>query len=161
MYCCLPNRKEKNYDIQRKYPQCQIITTASLDNWIFHKMFIPPHNSPFLKTSQIFTQNLRIIFSDLLVKQNFVLLILSKTMISTVVESYYYYVSGLRLLKMILIYSCLLYFVIKCPYLRNNSSSMDFSHIHMHTLNSYSKFLSELHFPKPMNIHSCAYPVTI
>ena len=38
----------------------------------------------------------------------------------------------LRLLKMISSHSCLLHFIIRCPYLRNNSSSMDFSH----TLNS-------------------------
>ena len=48
-------------------------------------------------------------------------------------RSYYYYVSGLQLLKMILIYSCLLHFVIRCPYLQNNSSSMDSSHKHTHT----------------------------
>ena len=114
-------------------------------------MFIPLHNSPSLKASQIFTKsylcavkplenfrhNLRMIFSDLLVKYYVVLLISSKIITSTVLESYYYYVSGLRLLKMILICSCLSHFVIRCPCLQKHSSSMDssppYTHTHTHT----------------------------
>ena len=43
-----------------------------------------------MRSENTLRQNLGIILSDLLVKYNFVQLILSKTIISTVVESYYY-----------------------------------------------------------------------
>ena len=60
---------------------------------------------------------------------------MSKTIIITVVESFNYPISGLQLLKMLLIYICLLHFVIRSQYLQNNSWSMDYSHTHVYTFN--------------------------
>ena len=49
MYCSFPNCKGENYDIQKKCPRFQIITTVSLNHWIFQKMFIPPTQFTFPK----------------------------------------------------------------------------------------------------------------
>ena len=77
-----------------------------------------------MKTLENLRQNLRILLSDLLVKYNLVLLILSKTITST-----YDYIKWYSS-------TVLLHFVIRCPYLQNNPPSMDSSPTHICTLNS-------------------------